>query len=306
MARSASETQRLANADYYASKGKEIYSDFSTFAQGKALATCNAIEFARDFADNDQPIVCEYGIGNGNFAKVFLDDLKHRSPNLYGKTRYFLFDFSEKMLSDAKVNLAAHKSICSFSKFDASFETPAQEFDYCRINELLSDLPAELYMRKTGRILSLDGTRTTTDLFVFKFLERIDEGRGIPFNFAAEKFLLGLCRLGRQNFRIDLFDYGFYSADGIFIHPVEEWNSLMVREYGSESTVDLNFPQMLASLAAQGVSAQVEMQKEYAERVLGTKLELSETEDGLDYVKAKRPGTGISEDDGFYHLRLGR
>ena len=38
------------NAKYYSSKGKAIYSDFSTFAQGKALATANAIEFVHEFS----------------------------------------------------------------------------------------------------------------------------------------------------------------------------------------------------------------------------------------------------------------
>jgi len=36
-------SMQAANKSYYSSKGKAIYSDFSTFAQGKALATCNAI-----------------------------------------------------------------------------------------------------------------------------------------------------------------------------------------------------------------------------------------------------------------------
>ncbi len=301
----SSEAQRLANAAYYSSKGKEIYSDFSTFAQGKSLATCNAIEFIHGFSHYNEAIVCEYGVGNGNFAKVFLDEVKKRDAELYGRTRYFLFDLSKKMLSAAKQTLALHKSICTFTEFDAAYDIPAQEFDYGRCNELLTDLPAEIYMIKGGKIISLDSKHTTSDLFVSKFLQRVEMGRAIPFNFAAQHFLLNLCSIGRQNFRMDLFDYGFYSADGIFIHPREEWNSLMVREYGSQITVDLNFPQMLSSLAFEGILAKVEMQKGYAERVLGMPLELSESGDCLDYVKAKK-STGIKEDDGYYHLRIGR
>lgn len=306
MPASPPEAQRLANAAYYSSKGKEIYSDFSTFAQGKALATCNAIEFVRDFADYSHIDICEYGVGNGNFAKVFLDEVKKRDAKLYSRTHYFLFDLSEKMLHSAKQTLELHKSACTFSKFDAAYDTPSQEFDYCRINELLTDLPAEIYMVEGGKIISPDLKHTTSDLFVAKFLQRVGVGRAIPFNFAAQHFLLNLCKIGRQNFCIDLFDYGFYSADDIFIHPREEWNSLMVREYGSQITVDLNFPQMLSSLAFEGIPAKVEMQKDYAERVLGCKLELSESDDCLDYVKAKPSNTDIVEDDDFYHLRIGR
>lgn len=307
MPASQADAQRLANAAYYSSKGKAIYSDFSTFAQGKALATCNAIEFARDFPQAGNEIsVCEYGVGNGNFAKVFLDEVKKRDTKLYSRTRYHLFDISSKMLQSAKKTLAHHKNICTFSAFDAAYDTPAQEFDYCRISELLTDLPAEIYMVNGGKITSPDGKHSTSDLFVSKFLQRVEAGRAIPFNFVAQHFLLSLCGIGRQNFRIDLFDYGFYSADDIFTHPQEEWNGLVAREYGSQITVDLNFPQILSSLAFEGIPAKIEMQKEYAERVLGMPLELSESGKGLDYAKAAPDSAGILEDDGFYHLRAGR
>ena len=48
----------------------------------------------------------------------------------------------------------------------------------------------------------------------------------------------------------------------------------------------------------------MEKQKDYAEGVLGKKLEFRQTEKGLDYAPAK--DTEVSEDDGFYHLRIGR
>src|SRR3989338_3781470 len=297
---------RKANLRYYSSKGKAAYSDFSTFAQGRALARCNAIEFARDFSNQGEILVCEYGVGNGNFAKVFLDELKSKDAQLHSRTHYFLFDLSEKMLKDARKTLSSHGSICSFERFDAASEAPSQNFDYCRINELLSDLPADIYMKSQGKITSMDSKRTTSDLFVSKFLERVDEGRAIPFNFTAEKFLSSLCLAGRPGFRIDAFDYGFYSAEGIFIHPKEEWNSIILRKYGSQVTVDLNFPQLIASLASQGIAAAIESQKDYAERVLGMPLEISETGKGLDYVKAGKGSEGIIEDDGFYYLRIGR
>jgi len=289
--------QQKANQEYYSSKGKAIYSDFSTFAQGKALATCNAIEFVRDFPNRSgEIIVCEYGIGKGDFAKTFLDEVKKRAPALYSRTRYCLFDISEKMIADAKKNLAAHSSICGFHQFDAAQELPSVPFDYCRISELLSDLPAEIYARKGN-------SAPTSSIFVQKFLSRIDEGRQIPFSFAAEKFLIALSSCGKRNFRVDVFDYGFYSADDIFLLPLEEWNRLAVREYGTQLTVDLNFLQLSSALAAQGFSAQVEPQKEYCERALGRKLAITQTKRGVDYIPA-RAGS-FEEDDGFYHLRIG-
>jgi len=290
-------SMQAANKSYYSSKGKAIYSDFSTFAQGRALATCNAIEFVRDFPNRSGEIaVCEYGIGNGNFARVFLDWVKKRSPALYSRTRYHLFDISPRMIEDARRNLAAHARICEFHIFDAAQELPSLPFDYCRISELLSDLPAEIYARKGN-------SAPTSSIFVRKFLSRIDEGRQIPFPFAAEKFLLALCGCGRRNFRIDVFDYGFYSAEDIFTLPRGEWNRLVARKYGAQITVDLNFLQLSSAIRAEHFGVAVERQKEYAERVLGMPLELKQTARGLDYVE-KKQDDGISEDDGFYHLSI--
>jgi len=303
-----------ANKEYYGSKGKGIYSDFSTFAQGTALATSNAIEFIRDFSSRKGTIiVCEYGVGKGDFAKTFLDTVKKKDKRLYSRTRYYLYDFSEKMLGAARKNLSSHKAICIFGMFDAMLDSPFLQFDYCRINELLTDLPAELYMRKEDGVYAmlmengaLAGKRLSSPSpFVTRFLERIDEGRVMPFNFAAERFLLELCRKGKPRFRVDVFDYGFHSAEDVFFIDAGEWNRLMVRNYGGQLTFDMNFPQALAALLSDGRKAFVEPQKNYAERVMGCKLSLLEKKGRLDYVRAKK-SDGVFEDDGFFHLRAGK
>jgi SAM-dependent MidA family methyltransferase len=287
-----------ANKSYYTQKGGGVYEDFSTFAQGRAIAECNAIEFVRDFSNRSNGItVCEYGVGKGDFAKTFLDEVKRRSPKLYSRTRYHLFDISGKMLAAARENLSSHGDRCSFHEFDAASEAPSLPFDYCRINELLSDLPAEIYARKGN-------STSTSNIFVQKFLSRIDDGRKIPFSFAAEKFLLALCGAGLRNFRIDVFDYGFYTADDIFSMPREEWNRLVSREYGGQITVDVNFLQLVSALTAEQYDAKVERQKDYCEAVLGKKLDVSQTDNGLDYAEKKKDD-GILEDDDFYHLRAG-
>lgn len=306
---------RHANKSYYSSKGKRIYSDFSTFAQGRTLARCNAMEFCRNFSRHGAPVVvCEYGVGKGDFARNFLDGVKKLDKRLYAKTRYYLFDFSEKMLSAARSNLSAHKAVCIFGKFDAAADRPDLAFDYCRINELFTDLPADFYMKDEGSVLKLEpvkgGAFSTSAApshlpVVSAFLSRIGEGRIIPFNNCAEKFLLSLCACGKSGFRIDVFDYGFYTPDDLLLHPVDEWNRLMVRNYSGQLTTDLNFLHLLSSLAAAGVPAKIGAQKAYCERVLGCRLALSETPRGLDYARLKKE-SGIEEDDGFYHLRIGR
>ena len=286
------------NEKYYSSKGKGIYGDFSTFAQGRALAGCNAIEFVDGFSSKGgEIVVCEYGIGRGDFAKTFLGEVRKSSPSLYARVRYHLFDISEKMIADAKENLAKHESICEFHQFDAVQALPSLPFDYCRINELLSDLPAEIYARKGAGV-------PTSNVFVQKFLSRIESGRQIPFSFVAEKFLLALCGCGKAGFRADIFDYGFYTADDIFSMDIGEWNRLVSREYGGQVTVDLNFLQLSSALAAQGMASQVEPQKSYCERVLGMPLTFTEEGGKLDYVRRKKEEDGISEDDGFYHLSI--
>ena len=84
-----------------------------------------------------------------------------------------------------------------------------------------------------------------------------------------------------------------------------------MRKYGSQLTVDLNFPFLLSSLASHGIPAQLEQRKEYAEQALGFPLTLRELKGGgLDYAplrtKASTEPCPIEEDDGFCHLRIGR
>ncbi|MCX6770587.1 MAG: SAM-dependent methyltransferase [Candidatus Micrarchaeota archaeon] len=303
--RIASANMAGINRAYYSSKGKAIYSDFSTFAQGSALAACNAMEFVRDFsATSGEVIVCEYGIGKGDFAKTFFNEVKKCAPSLYARTRYHLFDISQRMIDDAKKNLLAHGKICEFHIFDASFELPSLPFDYCRINELLSDLPAEIYARKGSAIFTPDGKAAMhPPQFASQFLSRIEPGRQIPFSFVAQDFLSALCSCGHPGFCADIFDYGFYSADDIFSMPIEEWNRLVVRKYGEQVTADLNFLQLSSALAALGFSAQVEPQRAYCERVQGVPLSYSDEGGRLDYAP-KKENDGIGEDDGFYHLRV--
>lgn len=295
--RAANAQMERANREYYAKKGKRIYSDFSTFAQGKALALANSIEFLQKFARRKSKIVvCEYGVGGGNFAKEFLENIAKLSPRTYNNIEYWLFDYSEKMLSDAKKSLKKHAAKCRFQAFDAIKEKPFLEFDYCRMNELLSDLPVEVYANDRRKPQHEDPA-------VGAFLSRLGFGIKIPFPFAAEKFLLGLCSAGKKGFLIEAFDYGFHSFDDICSLPKKEWNRLVIREYGGQITSDLNFLYLSAALKANGYAVEIEPQKNYCERLLKAGLESVHTERGLDYRK-KTKKSRFSEHDGFYRLAI--
>ncbi|MEM4555080.1 MAG: SAM-dependent methyltransferase [Candidatus Anstonellaceae archaeon] len=302
---------RKANLNYYSSKGKAIYRDFLTFAKGKTLSLCNALEFSRWFSGkNGEIIVCEYGVGDGDSAKVFLDHLKKINSELYGRTKYFLVDFSSKMLNDAKAKLRHHLPRLQTVRMDVASEKPTIQFHYCRMNELLSDLPAIFFLKdKRGvfRVSQIENgwkihLESEVPNFVVQFLERIEEGRVIPFNTAAAYFLGNLLELAKDKSVIDIFDYGFYFAEDIFLLDKSMWNSTIARRYSSQITVDVNFPFLLSVAASRGCMGQIERQIEYAERILGKKLKIVQTDKYLDYRQTD--DCSISEDDGFYHLRF--
>ncbi|MEM4348167.1 MAG: SAM-dependent methyltransferase [Candidatus Anstonellaceae archaeon] len=302
---------RKANLNYYSSKGKVVYRDFLTFAKGKTLSLCNAIEFSRRFSGkNDEIIVCEYGVGDGNSAKVFLDHLKKINSELYGRTKYFLLDFSFKMLNDAKAKLRHHLPKIQTVRMDVISEKPTIQFHYCRMNELLSDLPAIFFLKDKRGVFQVSQIENGWKIhlerkvpnFVVQFLDRVEEGRVIPFNTAAAYFVGNLLELAKEKSVIDIFDYGFYFAEDIFLLDKSVWNSTIARRYSSQITVDVNFPFLLSVLASKGCIGQIERQIEYAERILGKKLKIVQTSNCLDYRPANNDE--ISEDDGFYHLRV--
>ncbi|MCX8197049.1 MAG: SAM-dependent methyltransferase [Candidatus Micrarchaeota archaeon] len=300
----------LENKAYYTRKGTKIYGDFLTYGQGKMLAQCNAIELCRKYANTDKEIVvCEYGVGDGNFAKIFLDNTKKIDKEIYANMSYFLFDFSEKMLMGAKRKLSSHSSKIHVERFDVLFDTPAIGFDYCRINELLTDLPARFFAKKDGSFyeckISKDGFRfasKTKNTDVILFLERIDEKRIIPFNFFAAEFIAKLSAKAKKGAWIDIFDYGFYSPRDILDVPIDAWNKTVVRKYAKQITTDLNFVYLLSAGASFGLRGQIEKQIEYAEKIIGRKLCVVERKNLLDYSISRHPE--MTEDDGFYHLRF--
>jgi SAM-dependent MidA family methyltransferase len=297
---------REENKVFYKSAGSGIYNVFSTFAKGRTIAKCNAIEFCKNFHDKEGKItVHEYGVGDGTFAKIFLDYVKKLDLELYKRLEYYLFDFSSKMLKDCQMTLKSHISKCYFNEFDVLSKKQIDSFDYCRINELLSDLPSEFYYSKNGEIFDLANKKIKTpNIFVEKFLERIEEERVIPFNFEALNFILSLSKAANKNFKIDIFDYGFYFANEIYQIPKEIWNKIIIRKYKNQITTDLNFFFLFTNLSLNGLNCTIEKQKDYAERILGEKLDLIIGKDFLDYKKSKSKKFSYNVDDGFYYLGI--
>lgn len=304
------------NRGYYGKKGKRIYSDFKTYAHsGKMLASANAKEFCEKYANAQQEVlVAEFGVGNGKFANDFLDEVKKKDGGLYGRTNYALFDFSEKMLSDAKKTLGAHLDKCEFLQFDAAKDKMPAEFagkiSYARMNELLTDLPCEFYAIENGEIVEAEfdrkgkfsqfvGAEGERSMVAGDFLARVGENYIIPFNFAACEFVHELGGAIAQSGALDVFDYGFAGANDVLCVPADMWNMNVVREFGGQLTTDLNIPLLCAFAKSAGLDAQSEGQKEYVERVLGKKVGIGETK----YSKASKE---IGESDMFFHVRLSK
>lgn len=322
------ERQGRINRAYYREKGEGIYSDFATYAGSEKLAYCNAREFYPLLAGKGGATVFEFGAGDGRFAREFLLALREMcrrdgKEELFGKVRYALHDVSPKMLGAAKANLGEFGGIARFVKFDATKDEIGGHADYIRMNELLSDLPAEVFVLddagnamkvrygKGGRQTGREGARGEEEMLAKAVLRHFPPGYFVPINFSAGEFLLKACGALRDGGCIDIFDYGFANAGDLL--PLGMWNPSIVREYGGQVTVDLNFPYLLGLAKLHEFDARVELQREYVERILGQKVYSAELGEGLEYYaekEMKRAGAkglgDYEEDDGFYHMRVAR
>jgi len=290
---SFSELQEKVNSEYYKKKGTKIYKDFGTFS-----SRCNKLSLAnaRDFSDfcatrkglPELIEVAEFGVGNGNFAYSFLKSLNEVSPEILGRVRYTLCDISEKMLDDAmKGPLSEYKGQIKTKVVDAGKGAGSAKAHYVRSNELLTDLPAKIYVMKDGALFEVLFALKAGKLerhhvlpiehekgaeMALRMLNRLPEGYELSFNFAAAEFLKSLRHALQPGGYADIFDYGFISADEIIEVPEEHWNSSNVREYGGQLTTDANFIFLSAVCNSAGMETELENQKEYVERALGQKV----------------------------------
>lgn len=322
--------QGKTNKEYYVSKGQDIYSDFITYAASDKLAYCTAKEFYPVLAEKGRATVFEFGIGNGLFAKKFLLQVhelckKDGKEKLFSEVEYVLHDISPKMIESAKKNLSEFGKIVDFLEYDATSDAIIGSAGYIKINELLSDLPAEVFVGDAeGNVLKVKYGEKGTEIGRERVIGEEGEiakavtrhfppGYFVPINFEAGDFLLKAADSLEPAGHMDIFDYGFANAEDLL--PADMWNPSVVREYGGQLTVDLNFPYLLGVAKSRGYNASVEPQKEYAEKGIGQKLYSAETKTGLEYYTESELGkAGITEerlesseeDDAFYHMRVKR
>jgi hypothetical protein len=81
------------------------------------------------------------------------------------------------------------------------------------------------------------------------------------------------------------------------------WNPAIVREYGSQWTVDLNFIYLSAFLSSNGLKTSVHKQKDYVQIATGKKLSNASVLGGLDYSEGEDE---FEEDDSFYAMKITR
>lgn len=322
-----SKRMEILNSAYYKSPSTFIHADFLTYAQSPdgMLPKASAIDFYKrncpDEEDEEETPcrVLEIGVGEGNFARGFLEELRRQDrahkTDLSERTTYHLADFSNPMLNRASSNLEkggfANFATHHFDAASGIIPTSLADLDFHQINcnELFSDLPAAMFVMR-GRTISevlYDEKMNTSlkahspsDPLTQALISRLPEGYFVPNNAQAASSALSVAGLLSERGVFDIFDYGFYRADDFAI-PQKMWNDNIVREYGTQWTVDLNFIALAAFLASNGYGISVEPQKDFAERVFGQKLSLQSSNSGLSYKKDEN--NGISEDDSFYHLR---
>ncbi len=107
----------------------------------------------------DPLTIMEWGCGNGNLAACFLDHVKalDRDATLYPRMQYVLIDASETVLDGARANaeLAKHGDRVQFVRATVpdlqSYADGSVDRIFC--NELWSELPTKLLLRKAGDVM---------------------------------------------------------------------------------------------------------------------------------------------------------
>ena len=103
--------------------------------------------------------IMEWGCGNGNLAACFLDHVKalDRDATLYPRVQYVLVDASETVLAGARANaeLARHADRVQFVQATVPElqAYPDGSIDRILCNELWSELPTKLLLRKAGDVM---------------------------------------------------------------------------------------------------------------------------------------------------------
>ncbi len=161
--------QRHMNTVFYGLRGDRVRELYQTFAAadyrlGYALAEDYVTRALRRRQANpgttaDPLTIMEWGCGNGNLAACFLDRVQalDRDAALYPRLRYVLIDASETVLESARDNtdLAGHRDRVQFVHAAVHDLHSYRDGSVDRIvcNELWSELPTKLLLRKAGDVL---------------------------------------------------------------------------------------------------------------------------------------------------------
>lgn len=159
--------QRHMNTVFYGLHGERLRELYQTFAAadyrlGYALAA-DYVERAtqrQKVRPGAAPLtIMEWGCGNGNLAACFLDHVKalDRDATLYPRVQYVLVDASETVLAGARANaeLARHADRVQFvqAAVPELQAYPDGSIDRIICNELWSELPTKLLLRKAGDVM---------------------------------------------------------------------------------------------------------------------------------------------------------
>lgn len=161
--------QRHMNTVFYGLRGERLRELYQTFASadyrlGYALAAdyverATKRQKANPNTGGDPLTIMEWGCGNGNLAACFLDRVKalDQDAALYPRLRYVLIDASDTVLAGARgnVELAKHQDRVQFVQATVNELQSYRDGSVDRIicNELWSELPTKLLLRKAGDVM---------------------------------------------------------------------------------------------------------------------------------------------------------
>lgn len=276
------------NRRYYSQKGKGIYSDFKTFAASRRLGRACAFEFvpyARKV--EGELLVYDFGVGDGQFARNFLEEVNALDSSVGRRIAYTLWDVSAKMLEEAQNNLLGFsvESVCAPAEDCAKMKSAF----WVRANELLDDVPARVFMRKGKKIYEVGENNGEIAVaeegrppkLVLERMGNAPELYWIPLNLRA----IGIVEEWKKKLKsgggISIFEYGFYGEEEITEVPPEIWNESVVREYGGQPTVDVDFGFM-----EKRCGGKVEHQDEFVNRMIHERVFAVEMK-RMDYLSAE-------------------
>lgn len=299
------ELQKQANEEYYARKGIGLYEDFeTTVSKSSKISVAQAFEFyarltrlEKKGALPNEIIVHEYGVGNGAFAAAFLETMKKldekNKTTYYERIHYTLGDISKKLLDEVskRREVKTHGRVMEFVELDAT-RLPFKKRNvlYIRSSEVWDDLPTMLLVKEKNEVREALARVAEDKIEVKKARERLREcpfkkviveamqkmpdGFIIPVSVGAAQCLKQCAKIMdfERGAVLDVIDYGFASVEEVVAEPKELWNEFVVRMFGTQLTVDVNFLFLMKVANSLNLRAEVQPTVKYLENVFMQKI----------------------------------